>query len=143
MGAVEFFEPMRIPLATHNALVAHVSADGRPGIHKKAELLRAEGAWESHLGRHAPEHPFAGPVAVSLAICRPTEGRRAQGEPCTSKPDIDNWEKTILDVMAHAGYFLDDAQVVDLHACKMWSDPQGIWVRVEELPAAEQDGPAE
>ena len=143
MGAVEFFEPMRIPLATHNALVAHVSADGRPGIHKKAELLRAEGAWESHLGRHAPEHPFAGPVAVSLAICRPTDGKRAQGEPCTSKPDIDNGEKTILDVMAHAGYFLDDAQVVDLHACKMWSDPQGIWVRVEELPETEQDGPAE
>ena len=143
MGPLEFFEPMRIPLATHNALVAHVSADGRPGIHKKAELLRAEGAWESHLGRHAPEHPFAGPVAVSLAICRPTEGKHDQGEPCTSKPDLDNWEKTILDVMAHVGYFLDDAQVVDLHACKMWSDPQGIWVRVEELPATEQDGPVE
>ena len=76
MGPLEFFEPMRIPLATHNGLVAHVGADGRPGIHKKAELVRAEGAWESHLGLHAPERPFEGPVAVQLAIC--ADGRQAR-----------------------------------------------------------------
>ena len=135
MGPVEFFEPMRVPLATHNGLVAHVNPDGTPGIHKKAELVRAEGAWESHLGLHAPERPFAAPGAVRPAAGRPPAGRHVQGEPCTAKPDLDNWEKTILDVMKHVGYFLDDAQVVDLHACKMWSDPQGIWVRVEEVPA--------
>ena len=135
MGAVEFFEPMRVPTATHNGLVAHIGPDGKPGIHKKAELLRAEGAWESHLGRHAPEKPFSGPVAVSLAICRPTGGGHAQGEPCTAKPDLDNWAKTILDVMKQVGFFLDDALVCDLHLAKAWSDPQGIWVRVEEVDA--------
>lgn len=136
MEPVEFFEPMRVPLATHNALVAHVGPDGRPGIHKRAELVRAEGAWESHLGLHAPERPFSGPVAVQLAICRPTGGRHAQGEPCAERPDLDNWAKTILDVMKSTGYFHDDAQVVDLHLAKAWSDPQGVWVRVEEVPDA-------
>ena len=78
-------------------------------------------------------------MSVELAIQRAAGEGHAQGEPCAVPPDVDNWAKTILDVMKHTGYFRDDAQVCALTVCKMWGDPEGIWVRVAEMP----DGPRE
>lgn len=67
--------------------------------------------------------PFDGPVAVDAVYwCR---------RPKTSKllyprPDIDNYEKTLLDAITKAGnIWLDDSQVVSAAHRKSWAPEDG------------------
>ena len=119
---IEFFEPMVPPTATHNDMEI-------PRIAGKA----AEAKWEAHLAKHAPQKPFDGPVAVEMRICWPTGGEHAQGSWHAVKPDADNVEKTVFDIMAKLGYFENDSRVALHSTSKLWSDPAGIYVRMEEL----------
>ena len=85
------------------------------------------------MAKHAPQKPFDGPVAVEMRICWPTGGKRAQGSWHAVKPDADNVEKTVFDVMAKLGYFDNDSRIALHSTAKLWSDPAGICVRMEEL----------
>lgn len=121
------------PTVTHNDLVAYVSG-GRPALRKSGRLREAEGALTSRMAAIAPEGPpLSGPLSVEVRLCFATHGRRAQGEPMCSAPDVDNSAKTLLDCLVRAGVMADDRLVVDLRVSKAWSDPAGIWVRVSEL----------
>ena len=40
----------------------------------------------------------------------------------TSKPDLDNLVKLILDVITKSGYWKDDSQVIELSVCKNYAD---------------------
>lgn len=129
---IEFFEPMIPPTVTHNALeIHHYGKAARIG--KSAELVEAEAAWRARLAPHAPETPLRGPVRLEMRICWPTGGRHPQGAPHASKPDADNVEKTVFDVMAKLGYFEDDSRIALHTTAKLWSDPAGIYVRMEEI----------
>lgn len=63
--------------------------------------------------------PLRGPLAMELAVYPPDHRRR----------DIDNLFKSILDALQHGGAYLDDSQIIDLHARKCTPRPPGI-VRV-------------
>lgn len=130
---IEFFEPMVPPSATHNGLEPCIRR-GRPSIRKSDALREAEAAWRAHLARHAPEKPLAGPISVEMRICWPTGGRHPQGSPHAVRPDADNVEKTVFDVMAELGFFENDSRIAVHTTAKLWSDPAGIYVRMEELP---------
>ena len=62
----------------------------------------------------------------------PADGRRS-GAWRTSKPDTDNLEKALKDEMTRLHFWYDDAQVCSEIVEKFWSDPCGVFVRVEEL----------
>lgn len=132
MNSIEFFEPMVPPKTTHNDLEPGMRK-GKPTIRKSQDLRNAEAKWEAHLAKHAPAEPLEGPVMAQARICWPTEGKHGQGEPMTGKPDLDNVEKTLWDVMAKLGFYTDDAHIVDKRTGKMWADPAGIWIRLEEI----------
>lgn len=129
---IEFFEAMEPPRVTHNAMEIH-RIGGRPVLGKSDGLEAAEAKWRAHLARHAPEKPLSGPVAVEMRICWPTEGKRAQGSWHDVKPDADNVEKTVFDVMAGLGFFENDSRIALHTTAKLWSDPAGIYVRMEEI----------
>jgi Holliday junction resolvase RusA-like endonuclease len=95
-----------------------------------------------------------GPVNVKILIFMPirpsyTKTRlrliRNGLEACTSKPDIDNVVKAVLDGLVwsegsgkhrqHVGLLKDDAQVVQLTVLKDYSDDPRVVVRVTELVA--------
>lgn len=134
MSAIEFFEPMIPPTVTHNDLEATLNKKtGKPFIRKSQALKNAESSWEAHLAKFTPKKPLKGAVVAQARICWPTEGKHEQGEPMTNKPDLDNVEKTLWDVLAKLGFYIDDAHIVDKHTQKMWADPAGIWIRLEEI----------
>ena len=43
-------------------------------------------------------------MAVEMRICWPTGGKHTQGSWHAVKPDADNVEKTVFDIMAKLGY---------------------------------------
>lgn len=81
--------------------------------------------------------PLEGPLSVDIVIRRPIPqswpkkkreaARRGELRP-TSKPDFDNYAKTVdaLNLVV----WIDDGQVVDGRVQKFFSDKPGMWIRV-------------
>ena len=86
--------------------------------------------------RHQRAHSataLEGPLYISFKFAFPipktkqTKKFNLDGEPMFFRPDTDNCVKFYLDCLQEAEVFFDDAQIVDLHAMKMYSlDPQTI-----------------
>jgi Holliday junction resolvase RusA-like endonuclease len=95
----------------------------KSGVYKAPAAAVAEGDLFCLAYNHPsrPAAPLAGPLAVEIAAYFP---RPKSVKPdvvfVAKKPDIDNVIKFVLDVLTRAGYWLDDKQVVDTTATKMY-----------------------
>ena len=63
----------------------------------------------------------------------PSDGRHANGEWKTTKPDTDNLDKALKDEMTRLRFWHDDAQVASEISEKFWADVPGIFVKVVAL----------
>jgi len=103
-------------------------AAGSAGAKAKKNLLNL-------LCSHSPPKPFRGATKVEVMLVFPwrkseAKKRRRLGIiPMTTKPDLDNLSKMILDSMAEANWFEGgDQQVYDLTLRKWWGDEVGITI---------------
>lgn len=139
MSEVEFFEPMRLPDTTHNALEPGRRKDGSPCIRKSERLRRAEAKWEAHLGRHVPDEPLAGPLAMEVRYCYEPDRCHPEGTPKDTPPDTDNLDKVVRDAMGRLGYFaVGDQQIATGMSTKAYSRPEGVYVRIYEIGGMER-----
>ena len=91
------------------------------------------------LTRIATRSTLGGALKVRIDFYMPTpksikKKMDKTGELCrpTTKPDIDNLSKSVLDGMNSIAYF-DDKQIVDLHCRKFYSDNPRTEIQVEEI----------
>ncbi|NTV60600.1 MAG: RusA family crossover junction endodeoxyribonuclease [Chlorobiaceae bacterium] len=102
--------------------------------------------------RSAPETPFTGPLEVKMTYFFPRPkshyGTGKNGTILkisaphfhTSKPDLDNLEKFILDALNEV-FWKDDAQVCRVAKQKVYTDQTpGVMVRIESLSNAKTNG---
>ncbi len=97
--------------------------------------------------KHLPEEPLSGSLKVSITFIfkRPKShyrtGKRAnelkEYVPVyhTAKPDRDNAEKAVLDILTQIGFWRDDAQVAAGEVSKIYADPgmiPGALIDVQE-----------
>lgn len=130
--AIEFFMPMeKVPTTTHQEKQVHV-VNGKPVFFEPADVKAARQKLTAYLGQHVPEQPFYGAVRLTVKWCFP-RGRHKNGTYKTTKPDTDNLQKMLKDVMTKLQFWQDDAQVASEIVEKFWADLPGIWIRVEEL----------
>ncbi len=139
--AIELFEGCEPPKATAQQKGAYV-VGGKVRFFKKAKVRIAEDFLAFLLRPHVPEAPFTGPVALEARWTFPYRKSERKATvraglevPHTSRPDLDNLEKNLLDVMTRLRFWEDDSQVADKRTSKCWGPRPGIWVRVR--PASE------
>lgn len=88
--------------------------------------------------------PLDGPLEIDIVVKKPIpaswpkkrqEAARSGAERPTSKPDFDNYAKTVdaLNLVV----WVDDGQVVDARVRKFYSDKPGMWIVVRPLTPAE------
>ena len=134
---IQKFIPMVPPRVTHNDLVIRYKkgADGKkkPYVGKSDALLAAEAKWMAHLSKHRPERPLHGAIKADVRICFPSDEKHPSGTAMIETPDLDNIEKTLWDVLKLTGYIHDDRLVFQKHVCKMYNDPSGLFLSLEEL----------
>lgn len=129
---MQFFMAMIPPTVT--AQMHRVTmVNGKPQFYDSDELKDARSKLMAHLGKHAPKEPFTCGVRLMAKWCFPVTGNHYDGEYRTTKPDTDNLQKLLKDVMTRVGFWKDDALVCSEKIEKFWADVPGIFISVEEV----------
>ncbi len=126
---IEFFLPMIPPTVTHQEKEGNWNART---MYEPQELKAARAKLEAHLAKYAPAHKFTGPLRLVTKWCFP-RGKHRDGEYKITKPDTDNLQKLLKDVMTDLGYWKDDALVVSEITEKFWAEIPGIYIKISEL----------
>jgi Holliday junction resolvase RusA-like endonuclease len=94
--------------------------------------------------------PFTYPVTVCLGFVMPRPkfhyrtGRNAHLLRDTApphpigKPDVDKLARAVLDAIGSAGVWVDDSQVVELHAAKGYGRTTGVLIEIQDKGAPDQ-----
>lgn len=129
----EFFVPMaKVPTVTHQEKKVRV-LNGKPVFYEPQELKEARAKLMAHLAQHAPEEPYTGTVQLVVKWCFPITGKHHDGEYKATKPDTDNLQKMLKDVMTALGYWTDDALVASEIVEKFWAERPGIYISICEV----------
>ena len=106
----------------------------KPVFYQPEKLKEAKRILRLHLRPFKPKEPLVGPVELHVSWLFPRGKRHKHKEWRVTKPDTDNLQKMLKDVMTDLGFWVDDAQVVKEHVEKIWSDePTGIDIEIIEL----------
>ena len=127
---IQFFAAMLPPTVTHQEKKVSVK-NGKPIFYEPPELKEARAKLMAYLGKHVPDEPYTKAVRLYTKWCFPV-GSHKQGEYKTTKPDTDNLQKLLKDVMTDLHFWKDDALVVSEITEKFWAEPTGIFIRIEE-----------
>lgn len=81
-------------------------------------LRVARATWQAALEPHAPEEPAKKAVSLKLGFCYHHDKKEGLK---TTRPDLDNLAKIVIDAMVTTGYLVNDAQIVSLCAEKKYT----------------------
>lgn len=124
--------PMKPPTITaqeHQVAVVN----GKPRFYDPPELKLAKAKIKAALIPHIPEKPFDGPVRLIAKWCFPITGKHQNGEYKYTKPDTDDLNKALKDIMEDLGFFVNDSRVASEIIEKFWADLPGIYIQLEKL----------
>lgn len=104
------------------------------GFYTKEKVQSAKDWYGWNLKKYAPDEPFTGAVAVSVAWHFELKSAKKM-TPKTTRPDLDNLEKALFDVMTKLGFWKDDSQIQRKFSEKfdVPVGQGGLFVFVEEL----------
>lgn len=127
----EFFVAIIPPTVTHQEKKVSV-IKGKPVFYEPPNLKDARLKLMSHLARFVPSKKYIGGVRLIVKWCFPRKNHR-DGEYKITKPDTDNLQKLLKDVMTKLGYWADDNLVASEIVEKFWAEKPGIYIRIEDL----------
>ena len=108
MKNMEFFLPMRLPTKTHHDKNLTV-VKGKPIMYDSAELKDVKQKLIAHLSKYAPETILNPPIQVTISYTYEADTKHPVMTWKTTKPDVDNMTKALLDAMRVCGFYKDDA----------------------------------
>lgn len=133
---IEFFISMDPPTVTHQEKKIRV-VHGKPLVYEGSDLKEARAKLTAYVGQHVPERKLQGPIRLIVKWIFPlTKAQKKQEVKwCwkTTKPDTDNLNKLLKDVMTALKFWQDDAEVASEIIEKFTSDTPGLFISVEEI----------
>lgn len=128
---IEFFLPMIPPTVTHQEHKVSVK-NGKPKFYEPPELKDARAKLTAHLTKYIPEEKLTGALRLTAKWLFQKDNHQ-DGEYKITKPDTDNLNKLLKDVMTELEFWNDDAQVCSEIIEKFWAETPGIYIKVECL----------
>ena len=107
--------------------------NGKPRFYEKNSVESARREFIYALNEYKPKIPSDKPIKLTIWFAFDVKDKKLWGQPKTTRPDTDNYLKLFKDCMTSAGYWLDDAQVVDERIFKTYAEKATIMVRWEEI----------
>lgn len=129
---MQFFLDIDPPTATAQEQKTTI----RGGVVRKYDPPKAKAAkalLTQALRPYAPEIPADGPLAliVEWRFPRGTSHKRDKWK--ITRPDTDNLQKALKDIMTRLGFWVDDSRVCFEHVKKIYADHPGIMITVTRL----------
>ena len=113
---------------------------GKVRFFTKKKVREGENFLAALLSMHAPDAPFSEPVAVKVRWTFPWRKSERKSivtagnpVPHTSRPDLDNLEKALLDVMTRLNFWTDDSLVTEKSTSKWWGPRPGIDIEIRPV----------
>lgn len=107
--------------------------------YKNDSVSAARKEYQLRLRQYLPKEPSDKPIKLTIIFYSSIKyPRSAWGTYKTTKPDLDNMAKELIDSMIadketkKGGFFFDDSQIVDLRLIKYYSEEATIYIRIEE-----------
>lgn len=129
----QFFIPMIPPTVTAQEHRVGINKSGEPYFYDSAEIKAAKVKLRDYLAAYAPERQYTGPVRLMTKWLFPISGNHHDGEYKTSKPDTDNLQKILKDLMTALHFWKDDALVASEIVEKFYAEKPGIFICIQEL----------
>ena len=132
---MSFFLPMDPPRTTAQQKRVAVSKSGKQVRFEGDALKAAHEKLKAYLAVHRPQRPMQGPVRLLVKwLFWDRSGSHPDASYKITRPDTDNLQKMLKDVMTECGFWKDDAQVASEIVEKFWvRHKPGIYVEVHEL----------
>lgn len=105
---------------------------GRPVFYKPKKVREAEAVLHEVLMGNDPKEPLKGPIKLTVQWQFEAKTHKP-GTYRTTRPDTDNLQKLLKDVLTSRGWWRDDAQVVIEHVSKIWAADPGLIITAEEI----------
>lgn len=136
---MQFFMPMIPPTVTHQEMKTTVNKNtGRVIYYEPSELKDARAKLTAHLSKHRPAEPMDGALYLQTVWVFPADDKHPPKTWKTSKPDTDNLQKMLKDIMTDLGFWTDDALVCMENISKSYDAVPGIFVQIKQLATEEQ-----
>lgn len=129
----DFFLSMIPPTTTSQEKGLAVGKNGKPYAYTKYKNRAVENEFYRLLLPHKPKTPLTGPVMLTVLWSFPKGKSHKDGEWKITKPDTDNLQKILKDIMTKAGFWVDDSRVCCETVLKQWSDIPGIYISYGEM----------
>ena len=129
----EFFMAMIPPTITAQQRQVTVR-NGKPYFYEPAELKEAKAKLRAYLAPHRPDTPYeTGVMLVAKWLFPIQDTKHKDGSYRITKPDTDNLQKMLKDVMTDLHFWKDDALVCSEHVEKFWAERPGIYIAIMEV----------
>ena len=116
--------------------------NGRIMHYKKKSAKDAFRILTEALRPYAPIKPMDGPIALYCGWRFPKGKSHKDGEWKITRPDTDNLQKALKDVMTRLGFWVDDSRVCQETVIKVWSDDPGITIDYREVDEVWKSSPS-
>lgn len=102
--------------------------------YKSKTLKETERIYKAQLLPHRPEKPAEGAVRLFIVLYFDKKSpKKLWGKFKTTRPDVDNFCKALVDQLTQAGFWKDDAQIVDYRVKKYYAEQASIYIEYEEI----------
>lgn len=128
----EFFILMNPPTVTYQEKRIGIGQNGKPFLYDPDEVKATRAKLKAFLASHRPDAPYECGVRLITRWCFP-RGEHRDGAYRITKPDTDNLQKLLKDVMTDLHFWKDDALVCSELIEKFWAEIPGIYIRIEEV----------
>ena len=129
---MNFFIAMKPPTTTAQMKRVRI-VNHRPVFYDPPAVKAARNTLTAHLAAQKPAAPMTGPVSLRVIWLFPKGRTHKNGQWRVTRPDTDNLQKLLKDVMTQQGFWKDDALVASEITEKFWAKIPGIYIRIEEL----------
>lgn len=103
-------------------------------IYLKPEAKEAREKLRAYLSQHKPAKPLVNvPIRIKVIWCFPVTGSHQNGDPKITKPDTQNMNKALYDIMTELGFWDDDARICEESLYKIYSETPGLFIRYERI----------
>lgn len=108
-------------------------------FYKTSKIKQSEYLLVRALSGRQPRKTYDTPIELSVTWLFPHTKKSKDGERKGTRPDLDNLQKLLQDIMCKLGYYKDDSLITDLTIKKRWHRHSGLIIEIKEVETIDNE----